>query len=183
MTAYLADERTEPRNRRKPPEYTKRTNQPATTQSTGAPAQPPHPQDPAPTRAGLETPWWGATPNITDAPPGARAFVLDAVQAAVGAVRITGTGISASVTTWEGAPCPMAAATNPLEALTSITLNPDRTVLLIPPRALPALRALSVTGTDLTLTNPDVGFTRTISPGALVLSGRSYSTLAVAIVG
>lgn len=91
------------------------------------PAQPLQSQDPASTRAGLETPWWGATPNITNAPPGARAFVLDAVQAAVGAVRITGTGISASVTTWEGAPCPMAAATNPLEALTSITLNPDRT--------------------------------------------------------
>lgn len=131
--------------------------------------------------------WWGHIPNITDAHPSERLFMLDAVQAAVGELRITGTDMTAFLLNWDGesvmlsgssAPPPTDAASR----MTRISLNAAGTVLTIPPKSLTLLRSLKLIGRNLQLTNPDMRITRDLGEGTLILSEDGYVTCAIALL-
>ena len=130
--------------------------------------------------------WWGHIPNITDAHPSERLFMLDAVQAAVGELRITGTDMTAFLLNWDGESVMLSGSSAPptdaASRMTRISLNAAGTVLTIPPKSLTLLRSLKLIGRNLQLTNPDIRITRDLGEGTLILSEDGYVTCAIALL-
>ena len=130
--------------------------------------------------------WWGHIPNITDAHPSERLFMLDAVQAAVGELRITGTDMTAFLLNWDGESVMLSGSSAPptdaASRMTRISLNAAGTVLIIPPKSLTLLRSLKLIGRNLQLTNPDIRITRDLGEGTLILSEDGYVTCAIALL-
>lgn len=130
--------------------------------------------------------WWGHIPNITDAHPSERLFMLDAVQAAVGELRITGTDMTAFLLNWDGESVMLSGSSAPptdaASRMTRISLNAAGTVLTIPPKSLTLLRSLKLIGRNLQLTNPDMRITRDLGEGTLILSEDGYVTCAIALL-
>ena len=130
--------------------------------------------------------WWGHIPNITDAHPSERLFMLDAVQAAVGELRITGTDMTAFLLNWGGESIMLSGSSAPptdaASRMTRISLNAAGTVLTIPPKSLTLLRSLKLVGRNLQLTNPDMRITRDLGEGTLILSEDGYVTCAIALL-
>ena len=130
--------------------------------------------------------WWGHIPNITDAHPSERLFMLDAVQAAVGELRITGTDMTAFLLNWDGESIMLSGSSAPptdaASRMTRISLNAAGTVLTIPPKSLTLLRSLKLIGRNLQLTNPDMRITRDLGEGTLILSEDGYVTCAIALL-
>ena len=130
--------------------------------------------------------WWGHIPNIADAHPSERLFMLDAVQAAVGELRITGTDMTAFLLNWDGESIMLSGSSAPptdaVSRMTRISLNAAGTVLTIPPKSLTLLRSLKLIGRNLQLTNPDMRITRDLGKGTLILSEDGYVTCAIALL-
>ena len=130
--------------------------------------------------------WWGHIPNIADAHPSERLFMLDAVQAAVGELRITGTDMTAFLLNWDGESVMLSGSSAPptdaASRMTRISLNAAGTVLTIPPKSLTLLRSLKLIGRNLQLTNPDIRITRDLGEGTLILSEDGYVTCAIALL-
>ena len=130
--------------------------------------------------------WWGHIPNIADAHPSERLFMLDAVQAAVGELRITGTDMTAFLLNWDGESVMLSGSSAPptdaASRMTQISLNAAGTVLTIPPKSLTLLRSLKLVGRNLQLTNPDMRITRDLGEGTLILSEDGYVTCAIALL-
>ena len=130
--------------------------------------------------------WWGHIPNIVDAHPSERLFMLDAVQAAVGELRITGTDMTAFLLNWDGESVMLSGSSAPptdaASRMTRISLNAAGTVLIIPPKSLTLLRSLKLVGRNLQLTNPDMRITRDLGKGTLILSEDGYVTCAIALL-
>lgn len=145
--------------------------------------------------------WWGKVHNIADADPQARAFMLDPVQAAIGGLEIYGRHLHAIVLEWDSdTPTVLPAAANGQSYLNNpymqnmqlstaedtssgkITLNDSQSILSIIPSALGKLRAVRVQGEQLVLVNAALGIQRELGQDVLILSEKSYSTLAVAII-
>ena len=130
--------------------------------------------------------WWGHIPNIADAHPSERLFMLDAVQAAVGELRITGTDMTAFLLNWDGESIMLSGSSAPptdaASRMTRISLNAAGTVLTIPPKSLTLLRSLKLIGRNLQLTNPDMRITRDLGEGTLILSEDGYVTCAIALL-
>ena len=130
--------------------------------------------------------WWGHIPNIADAHPSERLFMLDAVQAAVGELRITGTDMTAFLLNWDGESVMLSGSSAPptdaASRMTQISLNAAGTVLTIPPKSLTLLRSLKLIGRNLQLTNPDIRITRDLGEGTLILSEDGYVTCAIALL-
>ena len=130
--------------------------------------------------------WWGHIPNIADAHPSERLFMLDAVQAAVGELRITGTDMTAFLLNWDGESIMLSGSSAPptdaASRMTRISLNAAGTVLTIPPKSLTLLRSLKLIGRNLQLTNPDMRITRDLGKGTLILSEDGYVTCAIALL-
>ncbi|WP_314130844.1 hypothetical protein [Rothia mucilaginosa] len=130
--------------------------------------------------------WWGHIPNIADAHPSERLFMLDAVQAAVGELRITGTDMTAFLLNWDGESIMLSGSSAPptdaASRMTRISLNAAGTVLTIPPKSLTLLRSLKLIGRNLQLTNPDMRITRDLGKWTLILSEDGYVTCAIALL-